>query len=332
MSNGMTAEAVKSIAKAELHVHLEGTITESLAKKIYARHGEAFPVSRFDANGSVIWNDFTDFIQAYDLLSESIKNLDDLQLVTYDYLKRSHEEGCIYSELTVSPLHAENAGMNYTEALEAITSGCRQAQQEFGIESRLVIVLVRHTGESACMATLDSVIANPQPYVVGIGLAGDERSHPARLFVEHFQKARANGLQVTAHAGEWGGAQQVQEAIDLLGVKRVGHGVQVIEDLPLMQRIIEHGIHLEVCPMSNIALGVFPDYESHPIHKFVENGLNFSLNSDDPPFFATTIGNEYWQAAKHLQLNEKQLKAITENAIRASFAEDSLKQQLLKHL
>lgn len=320
---------VKKIPKAELHVHLEGTmnaeVIKSLANKNQLPNAERY----FDEQGNIIWHGFTKFIEMYDVLSEYIKTPEDLTHITYAYLEQCHLEGAIYLELTVSPQHAANVGMSYQTMLAAVSDGVNQAKLDYGIEARLLMVLVRHLGEEACMSVLDQVIATPTEHVVGIGLAGDERSHPAKLFKKHFQKAKASGLQLTAHAGEWGGSEQVREAIDSLGVTRIGHGVQSIQDVALMDFIIENEIHLEVCPMSNIALEVYPDYASHPISQFIKQGVNLSLNSDDPPFFSTTVGNEYQQAAEQLSLDKNALLNITKNAIQKSFASSSLKSELL---
>lgn len=323
---------VHAIPKAELHVHLEGTMNANVIAQLAERNQLANPAKYFDEQGHIIWRGFTQFIEMYDLLSAHIQSPEDLHQITYAYLAQCHEEGAIYVELTVSPDHAANAGMSYPQMLETVSDALNQARKDFGIESRLIMVLVRHEGEEACMAVLNQVVANPSELVVGIGLAGDERSHPARLFKQHYQKAKAHGLQLTAHAGEWGGPQQVWEALDVLDVSRIGHGVQSIDDPKLLDFLLEKDIHLEVCPMSNIALEVYPDYASHPIAEFLKRGINFSLNSDDPPFFSTTIGHEYEQAAKHLALDEIALKRITQNAIEKSFAPTALKSELLKKL
>lgn len=317
------------IPKVELHNHLEGTATPALVRKLAKRNNINIPESIFASETTFAWRDFLHFLEVYEMASGVIRNPQDYRDVTYDYLARCAGEGVIYTELFSSPDHAALAGMSYVEHLEGTLQGISDAKRDFGIESRILIACVRHYGVESCLNVVQEAIAHPHPLVVGIGLAGDEMHFPPKLFEKVFALAADAGLACTAHAGEMVGPEGVWEAINSLPITRVGHGVRSIEDPDLVKELVARDITLEVCPGSNIALGVYPDFASHSFLALKEAGVKMTLNSDDPPYFNTTIGQEYAIAKHHFGLSDAQLRELTRNGIRASFASAATKAELM---
>lgn len=322
------------LAKAELHVHLEGATNPSLIKKLAKLHKIALPDSLFASDTCFNWDSFADphkanFIKAYDLASTVIRRSEDYKMITYEYLAQSAREGVIYTELTVSPDHAASNGLSYAGMLEGVVQGIDAARAEFGIEARIIMVYVRHLGVEQAIKVAKEVTHQLHPYIVGVGLAGDETNFPPAQFLPAFEIAQAAGLGCTAHAGEMVGPEGIRAAITHLPITRIGHGVRVIEDPKLMELIIERGITLECCPTSNIALCVYPHYEEHPLLKLYQAGIKVTLNSDDPPYFGTTIGHEYAVAEQYLGFDKAMLNHITRTAIENSFADLATKKRLL---
>ena len=179
------------------------------------------------------------------------------------------------------------------------------------------------------MAVARQVVANPSDITVGFGMGGDEAAWPPAQFADAFNHVAASGLPCTVHAGEWAGPDRIREALETLPVQRLGHGVRAIEDPSLVKDIVARGVTLEVCPGSNVATGLYKSLSDHPIRNLMSAGVKVTLNSDDPPYFATTVGNEYDKAESVIGLSPDQLRGITKAAITASFAEPDIKARLL---
>jgi adenosine deaminase len=191
---------------------------------------------------------------------------------------------------------------------------------------------VRNYGVEQAEAVARRTAAVPHPYVVGFGIAGDEAGFPPAPFATAFAIARDAGLGCTAHAGEWGGPESIRGALALPGVTRIGHGVRAIEDPALVAELAERGTVLEVCPTSNVVLGVFPDLATHPLRVLHDAGVRVTLNSDDPPYWGASVGGEYELAEQAFGFTPAELEAVTTTAIEASFAENALKTALLGRL
>ena len=317
------------IPKAELHVHLEGTTSPDLVRRLGKRNGIALPPDMFHGDGTFHWRNFIHFLEVYDTASSVIRTPEDYRDVTYEYLASCAAEGAVYVEVMSSPDHAAEAGMTYLEHLEGITAGITDAKRDHGIEGRLIVTCVRHFGVERAMAVARQVVANPSYITVGFGMGGDEAAWPPAQFADAFNHVAASGLPCTVHAGEWAGPDQIREALETLPVQRLGHGVRAIEDPSLVKDIVARGVTLEVCPGSNVATGLYKSLSDHPIRNLMSAGVNVTLNSDDPPYFATTVGNEYDKAESVIGLSPDQLRRITKAAITASFAEPDIKARLL---
>ncbi len=319
--------AVPDVPKAELHVHLEGTARPELIARLAARNGLGLPPGLLRDEGTFAWRDFLDFLGQYDLAASVIRTPEDYRDVVYEYLRDCAAEGCVYVELISSPDHARAVGLTEAEHREGIFQGIDDARAH-GIEGRVLVSVVRNFGVEAAERTAREAAAMPHPYVVGFNMAGDEAGFPPPPFAHVFRIAHDAGLGCTVHAGEWAGPESIRAGLALPGVTRVSHGVRAVEDPALVAELAERGIVLEVCPTSNVALGVFPTYADHPFPVLREAGVRLTLASDDPPYFDATIGGEYAVAAEHFGLDREALSGITSTAIEASFADADLKGRL----
>lgn len=319
------------VLKAELHCHIEGAAEPELVIRLAHKHN--IDVSGvIDSSGKYLWNDFVGFQRAYDAAASVFRTPEDFQLLAYDHYVRLAAQDCIYAEIFVSPDHAASVGLGYLEMIEAIASGMNDAKIESGIEGRIIVVGVRNLGPEAVENAADIAASSPHPLVTGFGLAGEERMFMQEDFANAFSIARDAGLALTAHAGELVGPESIRGAIDHLGVSRIGHGVRAIEDPLLVCRLVEESITLEACPGSNIALEVFPSYEDHSFKKLLDEGVQMTLSSDDPPFFHTSLDNEYEIAAKYFGMNDRQLLEITRSSIEAAFVDEPTRNKLLIRL
>jgi adenosine deaminase len=316
------------IAKAELHVHLEGTAPPGLIRRLAERAGLPVPDGVFDGQDRFAYTDFLDFLRTYDLAASVIRTARDYRDVTYEYLASCALDGAVYVELIVSPDHAAQVGLDPDEHLQAIASGIDDARDDHGIESRILLTAIRNLGAEHAARTARYAAARPHPYVVGFQLAGDEANHPANHFTEAFHTAAEAGLGCSVPAGEWAGPESVRAALRL-PVTRIGHGVRAIEDPALVEELAERGTVLECCPTSNVVLDLFPSYEAHPFPALADAGVKVTLASDDPPYFGASIGGEYEVCREWYGFGDDRLRAITRTAIEAAFCEESLKQSLM---
>jgi adenosine deaminase len=328
MSELLTSK-IQKLPKVELHSHLEGCIQPELVRTIAARNNISLKEGLFTADDMFAWDDFVGFLQAYDEASFCLRKSQDYRDIMYTYMKQCAAEGTIYAETFISSDHAAAVGMTYDDMLSGCVQGIDDAERDFGIVGRLILSCVRHLGPEQAVVVAQQLADNPHPYIVGFGMGGNESMFTQADFAPAFNIAAAAGFACTTHAGEVLGPESVWDAIDNLPVTRIGHGVRSVEDPALMAELLKRGIALEVCPGSNIALSVYPDLASHPLTKILEAGISTSLNSDDPPFFATTVGAEYQSGAKDFGLNLEQLRNISRMAMEASFADADTKARLL---
>jgi adenosine deaminase len=313
---------VADVPKAELHVHLEGTATPGLVRRLAKRNGVALPEERlFNADGTFAWDDFLHFLQSYDLAASAIRTGQDYRDVTYEYLAACAAEGAVYVELIASLDHGKHVGLADEEHLAGIAQGIDDAHAEHGITGRIISSIVRNFGVEDCEDVARRTVALAHPYVVGFNMAGDEAGFPAADYARAFAIADDAGLGCSVHAGEHAGPESVRAALALPGVVRISHGVRAIEDPGLVRELAERRIVLEVCPTSNVVLGVFPTYEDHPLGALRAAGVPVTLGSDDPPYFGTTIGREYELAHERLGCDLDDLREITETALNAAFSD-----------
>ena len=326
------------LPKADMHVHLEGTMAPDITKRIADRNGLQLKPGLLAASGAHFqWEDdgtaqgaLMSFCNAYDDVAGVLRTVDDYADITYDYLHRVAGEGCIYAEISISADHALQVGLTYPQLLEGVTRGYEKAKQESGIEARFLSTFVRHYGVEKALNAAKLTHDNPHPLVTGLNIAGDENALTFDDFIPAYEAAGA--LHRTAHAGEAAGPESVRAARKAYSCKRFGHMVRAIEDENLMKELIALGAAPEVCVSSNMVLKVFPDYKSHPLRRFFDAGLKVSLGSDAPAFFSTSIGQEYDIARDHFGFHDDELLQLTKNAIETAFVDEDTRADLQRRL
>jgi adenosine deaminase len=321
-----------TVALAELHVHLEATATPDLVRRLAARNGVTIPPGTIDGD-RYVWHDFLDFLRTFDRAVTVIRTAEDYRDITFEYLQACAAEGAIYVEVTVSPDHADQAGLGYADMLAGVAQGIDDARAASGVESRMIVTAVRNFGVERAEWVARTAAERPHPYVTGFGMAGDEAGFPPGPFGRAFAIAHDAGLGITCHAGEWAGPESVRGALALpVPVTRLGHGVRAIEDPALVAELAERGTVLEVCPTSNVALDAYPSYAAHPFPRLRDAGVRVTLGSDDPPYWGSTIGGEYEVARREWDLADDALREVTATAIRAAFIPGELRNALLARI
>ncbi|MDH5356788.1 MAG: adenosine deaminase, partial [Gammaproteobacteria bacterium] len=283
-----------------------------------------------------LWTDFVDFLRTYDLASSCIRTAEDYRLVTYEYLKECAAQGGIYSEFFISPDHAAANGLSYRQQLDGVVRGIEQAEQDYAIIGRIIITCVRHLGPDNAIDVARSALSLPHPYVVGFGMAGDENQYTAVDFRAAFELAYEGGLKCTAHAGEMAGPESIHDALKHLPIARIGHGVRSVEDPKLVQTLAKNNILLEICPGSNLAIGIYAGINEHPLGELIARGCKVALGTDDPPYFDTSLCKEYHRAIHDFSLSPETVDHLNQNAIDGAFCDDTtktlLKIRLKKHI
>ena len=316
------------IPKAELHVHLEGTAPPSLIRRLARRNAIPLPDGLLADEDTFRWTGFLDFLATYDMAASVIRTAEDYRDVTYEYLASCAAEDCLYVELIASQGHADAVGLTDEEHFGGIAQGIDDARRDHGIEARILASAVRNHGAEYAEALARRLADDRHPYVVGFQLAGDEAGFPPGPFATAYEIAAESGLGCSVHAGEHAGAESVRGAL-ALPVTRIAHGVRAIEDPALVAELAERGTILEVCPTSNIATGVFPSYEDHPLGALRAAGVRTCLGSDDPPYFGCSIGSEYAVARERLGVDEGELIEMTRTALEGAFADEGLRRSLI---
>ena len=324
--------AVDRVPKADIHCHLEGTASAGLVRELAAKNGVALDPALFGPDGDYVWRDFPTFLKAYDAAARAICTPEDYARVMFEHLRGTAAEGLIYAEVFASPEHAHTSGMSYADMLEGLAAGITRAETELGVTARIIIVALRHLPAERATWAARLAADHPHPIVTGFGLAGDETQRHMRDFAPAFAIAHAAGLGCTAHAGEVCGPESVRDALDLLPVTRLGHGVRAIDDPELVARIRDQRIVLEVCPGSNLALDLYPSPDAHPLRRLHDAGCRVTLNADDPPFFATSTGAEYDLAHNSMGFSADELTQLTRNAVEAAFVDAETREALLARL
>ena len=317
---------VREMPKAELHVHLEGSIEPATLLTLAERNGVALPAD--DVAGLQEFYRFTDFdhfIRVYFAISSCLRTLDDFCLIAYEFGAEMARQRIRYAEVTFTPnTSVANTGLPFREILAALNEGRSRAEEEFHVQYQWVLDIVRDHPDSRHQVAEWAASATDEG-VVGFGLGGTERGHPPEWFGDAYAVAREAGLHSVPHAGEIAGPESVWGAIRALGAERIGHGVRSVEDPALIEYLRERQIPLEVCPTSNLCLGNYASYEEHPIRWLWEQGLYVTVNSDDPPMFNTNLVGEYQALVDHAGFDTAELERLSLNALEASFLPDAAK-------
>ena len=315
--------------KIELHLHLEGAAPPAFIRSLAAEKGADLH-RIFDERGNYSYEDFAGFLRVYEAVASVITSPADYSRLLRVVLENCAENGAIYAELFVSPDFCGNGDLvawrDYQSALSEVATEMRGQ----GIESRGIVTAIRHFDPMQARKAAICAAETSDDWIGGFGLGGNE-AIPASDFRWSFDCACEAGLGLTCHAGEWAGPQSIRDALEL-GVSRIGHGVRAVEDAALMRDLAEQGIVLEVCPGSNIALGLYPDWAGHPIARLADAGVRVTVSTDDPPFFATSLEQEYARLADAFGWGEVEFLQMNQWAIDAAFCNDAIKDRLRKEL
>lgn len=318
--------------KTEIHLHLEGAAPPDFIRSLAKEKG-ADLTGVFDERGAYAYQGFEGFLRCYEAATAVLKTPRDYARLLAEVLERSAEEGVIYTEFFVSPEFCGGGDVSaWRDYLAAMTEVAVKARAE-GIDSRGIVTIIRHFGPERARLTArcaaETASADWTGWVTGFGMGGAEQMHKATDFAWSYDCAREAGLGLTCHAGEWGGPASIREAL-ALGCTRIGHGVQAIEDADLMRDLREAEVTLEVCPGSNVALGVVPDWAAHPIARLADAGLRVTVSTDDPPFFHTTMRDEYDRLASTFGWGDTEFQQINLWALEAAFCDQATRDRLMK--
>ena len=317
----MLDDFIRAMPKAELHVHLEGSIRPETFLKLARRHGIELPGDTVEALRQ--WYKFTDFshfVTVYKTIACCLRTPEDVELIAREFLSNQAAQNIVYSEVTYTPfIQFKNCGIGIRDQLDALNRARAWGEKELQVSMRLIIDIPRQVPSEEGLIVADWAISGMADGVIGFGLAGLEVGHPAEKHKEAFDRARAAGLRSVPHAGELVGPESIWKALRLLGAERIGHGVRCLEDPDLVQELRDRQIPLEVCPTSNVCLNVVPSFREHPLPQLMDSGLFITLNSDDPPLFNTSLTDEYLTAARTFGFSRKQIEELSLNAVRAAF-------------
>jgi adenosine deaminase len=320
---------LKGLPKAELHLHIEGTLEPELAFRLAKKHGVALPYGSVEElRGAYQFSDLQSFLDIYYAGASVLRDVDDFHDLTAAYLQKAHEQGVVHVEIFFDPQTHSERGIPFRTVLEGITRALREGEEEFGITHRLILCFLRHLSADDAMRTLEEAL----PYIdfiTAVGLDSSEKGHPPSKFTAVFDRARHEGLLTVAHAGEEGPPEYIYEALDLLKVKRIDHGVRSEEDPKLVERLVRERMPLTVCPLSNIKLKVFDAVEDHNIKRLLERGLCVTVNSDDPAYFGGYLLENFVAIERGLGLTRTELTTLARNSFEASFLEPADKRHWL---
>lgn len=313
------ADFIRGLPKAELHLHIEGSLEPELMFELGRRNGIDLPFKTVDdVRAAYAFSNLQDFLDIYYQGAGVLIAQQDFHDLAMAYFRRVAADGCRHVELFFDPQTHTNRGIAFATVAEGLLAGMAQAQRELGVTSSLIPCFLRHLDEAAAFATLKEA----QPYldrIAGVGLDSSEVGHPPSKFARVFAAAKAKGLKVVAHAGEEGPPEYVWEALDLLRVDRIDHGNRALEDAVLVERLADEQVTLTVCPLSNLKLCVVDDLKAHPLKTMLERGLRATLNSDDPAYFGGYLGQNWLQTAEALSLTREDLVTLARNSFTGSF-------------
>jgi len=323
---------MRDIPKVELHLHLEGGAPPSFIRGL-AKEKHVDISGIFRADGNYTYRDFPHFLQVYEAATSVLTTPEDYARLTTAVLEESAANGVVYSETFLSPDFCGGGDVGaWRDYLTAIREAADAAEAAHGITLRGIVTCIRHFGPDRARPIAECAAATAGDWLVGFGMGGDEMRGKTSDFAWAFDCAREAGLRITVHAGEWGGAASVRDALDALRPERIGHGVQAIDDPVLVDRLAVDGIVLECCPGSNVFLGVYPDWRSHPIEKLRDRGVKVTVSTDDPPFFGITMTSEYENLARTFSWDEQVFAEVNRTALDAAFCDAATKEKIAKRL
>jgi adenosine deaminase len=307
------------LPKAELHLHIEGTLEPELALRLAEKHGVTLPYATVgELRRAYQFKNLQSFLDIYYAGAEVLRDQEDFHALTAAYLRKAHSQGVVHAEIFFDAQTHTARGVPLSAVIAGLRRAASEAEREFGLTSRLILCFLRHLSADAAMRTLESALPYKES-IAAVGLDSSESGHPPSKFAAVFARARREGLLAVAHAGEEGPPAYIYEAMDILRVQRLDHGVRCEEDPELVRRLARERMPLTVCPLSNVRLKVFDRVESHNLKRLLDLGLCLTVNSDDPAYFGGYILENYLAVQRGLGLSGAELAALARNSFEASF-------------
>ena len=325
-------EFIKKTPKAELHLHIEGTLEPELLFKLANRNDIQIPFANIDEIKSAYsFNNLESFLKIFYQGSRVLIKEQDFFDLTWAYAKKCKEDNVVHAEIFFDPQTHVNRGINFDTVINGIYKALQKANEEFGLTSKIIMCFLRHLDEASGFEILDQALVHKDK-IVGIGLDSSEVGHPPRKFEKLFNKAIEKGFLTVAHAGEEGPPEYIWEALNILKVKRIDHGVQCLHDEKLVQKLRDDQIPLTVCPLSNIKLRVFNNLEEHNLKKMLNKELMVMVNSDDPAYFGGYINKNLIECQAALNLSMKEVKSLIINSFKSSFLKEEKKREWISKI
>lgn len=333
-------EFLQGLPKCEHHVHLEGTLEPELIFELAARHGITLPEDPVYTSVETLKKRYEQFSNLDDFLHFFFEGMavlreeQDFTDLAWAYFQRAHTDGVHHAEVFFDPQVHESRGVAYNTIVDGFSKGCRRAETELGLSTKLILCFVRHLPVASAQEVYDEMVAHKSfenGTVHGLGWSSSEVGPPKDMFREIYASAAKLNIPLTAHAGEEGDPTYISTALEL-GAQRIDHGIRLIEDEELMQRVVREGILLTVCPLSNVRLRCVKSVKELPIKKFLQNGVKFSINSDDPAYFGGYILDNYYAVQEAFNLDILEWWLIAENSVQESWIDDSRKAEILKSI
>ncbi len=320
-------ELIRALPKAELHVHIEGTFEPELMFEIAQRNQIAIPYQSVeDVRQAYNFHNLQSFLDIYYAGANVLIHEQDFYDLAWAYFEKCAEDYVVHTEMFFDPQTHTDRGIAFEVVINGLQRACDDALEKLGISSRLIMCFLRHLSEEAAFETLAQALPFKEQ-IIAVGLDSSEMGHPPSKFERVFAKARELGFLIVAHAGEEGPAQYVWEALDLLKVNRIDHGVRSEEDAQLMQRLIAEKMPLTVCPLSNLKLRVVDTLAQHNIRRLLQQGVHVTVNSDDPSYFGGYMNDNFIAITEALDLSNAELKQLAMNSFEASFMPETEKQK-----
>ena len=325
-------EFIKKAPKAELHLHIEGTLEPSLLLELAKRNDIQIPFTNIDEVKSAYnFSDLESFLNIFYQGSRVLIKEQDFYDLTWAYALKCKEDNVVHAEIFFDPQTHVNRGVNFDLVINGIHRALQKANKEFGLTHKIIMCFLRHLDEVSAFEILDQALVHKDK-IIGVGLDSSEIGNPPRKFEKVFKKAIQNGFLTVAHAGEEGPPEYIWEALKLLKVKRIDHGVQCLHDEKLVKKLRENQIPLTVCPLSNIKLRVFDKMKNHNLKKMLNKGLLVMVNSDDPAYFGGYINDNLIECQTELNFSMKEIKTLIINSFKSSFLEEEKKRDWIEKI
>lgn len=325
-------ELIRALPKAELHVHIEGTFEPELMFAIAQRNQIQIPYKSVEeVKQAYNFHNLQSFLDIYYAGANVLVHEQDFYDLAWAYFEKCAEDHVVHTEMFFDPQTHTDRGVAFSTVISGLKRACADAKAKFGISSQLIMCFLRHLSEEAAFETLEQALPFKQD-IIAVGLDSSEVGHPPAKFERVFAKAREEGFLIVAHAGEEGPPEYVWEALDLLKVNRIDHGVRSEEDEQLMARLINEKMPLTVCPLSNLKLCVVQDMKDHSIRRLLQKGVNVTVNSDDPSYFGGYMNDNFFAIQQALDLSNDELKQLAVNSFEASFISDEDKQKWIAEI